>query len=139
MDGSRLLASIKTGGIPTIVVSGVATPERIERIYAEQGVFAFIEKQTFDRRAFLRTLEEARTTATTRSELDVLSRREREVVELLAQGMTNKEIAATLYITPNTVKRHLNSVFAKLDVHTRSAAVAKAVEGSVVTRLETGT
>jgi DNA-binding NarL/FixJ family response regulator len=41
--------------------------------------------------------------------------------------MTNKEIAEKLVITTNTVKRHLKSVFEKLDVHTRSAAAAKAV------------
>jgi DNA-binding NarL/FixJ family response regulator len=41
--------------------------------------------------------------------------------------MTNKEIAERLYITTNTVKRHLKSIFNKLDVHTRAAAAAKAV------------
>jgi DNA-binding NarL/FixJ family response regulator len=131
MDGYRLLASTQAGHIPTVVVSGVATPERIERMYAEQGVFAFIEKQTFDRRVFLRTVEEARAAAEGHGELDVLSRREREVLGLVAQGMTNKEIAETLYITPNTVKRHLKSIFAKLNVHTRSAAAAKAVESGM--------
>jgi DNA-binding NarL/FixJ family response regulator len=131
MDGYRLLASTRAGSVPTIVVSGVAGPEAIKRAYAEQGIFAFVEKQTFDRRAFLRTVEEARATAGSRSGLDVLSRREREVVELLARGRTNKEIAEVLCITPNTVKRHLKSIFAKLDVHTRSAAAAKAVGGGV--------
>lgn len=131
MDGFRLLANTRAGGIPTIAVSGVAGPEAITRAYTEQGIFAFVEKQTFDRRAFLRTVEEARAATGSRSELDVLSRREREVLGLLAQGKTNKEIAEALCITPNTVKRHLKSIFAKLDVHTRAAAVAKAVEGGV--------
>ena len=49
------------------------------------------------------------------------------VLALLAQGITNKEIATALVITTNTVKRHLKSIFAKLDVHTRSAATAKAI------------
>jgi NarL family two-component system response regulator LiaR len=57
----------------------------------------------------------------------VLTDREREVFDLLAQGKTNKEIAEVLFITTNTVKRHLKSVFEKLDVHTRSAAAAKAI------------
>lgn len=131
LDGFRLLASTRAGGIPTIAVSGVAGPEAITRAYTEQGVFAFFEKQTFDRRAFLRTVDEARAAAAGHGELDVLSRREREVVKLLAQGKTNKEIAEVLCITPNTVKRHLKSIFAKLDVHTRSAAVAKAVESGM--------
>jgi DNA-binding NarL/FixJ family response regulator len=131
MEGYRLLDSVRAGGASAIVVSGVATPKRVERAYKEHGIFAFVEKQAFDRRTFLRTLEEARAAADSRDELDILTAREREVVELLAQGMTNKEIASALFITTNTVKRHLKSIFEKLDVHTRSAAAAKAVEAGV--------
>jgi RNA polymerase sigma factor (sigma-70 family) len=131
LGGYRLLTSVRAGGTPTIVVSGIATPERIERAYDEHAIFAFVEKQSFDRRAFLQTVEEARAAAAISSELDVLTAREREVVELLAQGMTNKEIASELFITTNTVKRHLKSIFEKLDVHTRSAAAAKAVDAGV--------
>lgn len=127
MSGYRLLASVRAGGTPAIVVSGIATPERIERAYDEHAVFAFVEKQAFDRHAFLQTVGQARAAAAASSELDILTAREREVVALLAQGMTNKEIAAELFITTNTVKRHLKSIFEKLDVHTRSAAAAKAV------------
>jgi DNA-binding NarL/FixJ family response regulator len=131
LGGYRLLTSVRAGGTPAIVVSGIATPERVERAYDEHAIFAFVEKQSFDRRAFLQAVEEARAAATATSELDVLTPREREVVELLARGMTNKEIAAELFITTNTVKRHLKSIFEKLDVHTRSAAAAKAVDAGV--------
>ncbi|NMB87476.1 MAG: helix-turn-helix transcriptional regulator [Chloroflexi bacterium] len=65
-----------------------------------------------------------------RSELDILTDREREVLELLAQGMTNKEIAEMLFISTNTVKRHIKAIFEKLDIHTRSAAAAKALVAS---------
>jgi len=131
LGGYRLLASVRAGGVPTIVVSGIATLERIERAYDEHAIFAFVEKQAFDRRVFLRIVEEACAAAVATNELDVLTTREREVVELLAQGMTNKEIATELFITTNTVKRHLKSIFEKLDVHTRSAAAAKAVDAGV--------
>jgi RNA polymerase sigma factor (sigma-70 family) len=131
LDGYRLLDTTREGGIPTIVVSGVATAQDIERAYAERGVFACLEKQTFDRRTFLRTVEEARATVQAGRELEELTPREREVLELVAQGLTNKEIAQTLVITTNTVKRHLKSIFGKLDVHTRSAAAAKAVSAGV--------
>lgn len=131
MDGYRLLTSARAGRIPTIVVSGVGTPADMERTYAEQGIFAYIEKQTFDRGAFLRTVEEARRAQPYGSELDALTDREREVLELLAKGMTNKEIAETLVITPNTVKRHLKAIFEKLEIHTRSAAAAKAISAGV--------
>lgn len=129
MDGYRLLASTRAGGIPTIVVSGVGTPVDIEHAYVEQGIFAYLEKQTFDRRVFLQTVEEARWADVSVSELDSLTDREREVLDLLARGMTNKEIAEGLVITTNTVKRHLKSIFEKLDIHTRSAATAKAISG----------
>jgi len=131
LSGYRLLASVRAGGTPAIVVSGVATLERIERAYDEHAIFAFVEKRAFDRGAFLRTVEQARAAAATTSELDDLTAREREVVALLAQGMTNKEIAAELFITTNTVKRHLKSIFGKLDVHTRSAAAARAVGAGI--------
>lgn len=131
MDGYRLLASTRAGGIPTIVVSGVGTPVDIEHAYAEQGIFAYLEKQTFDRRVFLGTVEEARSANVSVSELDSLTDREREVLDLLARGMTNKEIAEVLVITTNTVKRHLKSIFEKLDIHTRSAATAKAISGGM--------
>lgn len=131
MDGYRLLASTRAGGIPTIVVSGVGTPVDIEHAYAEQGIFAYLEKQTFDRHVFLRTVEEARSANVSISELDGLTDREREVLDLLARGMTNKEIAEVLVITTNTVKRHLKSIFEKLDIHTRSAAAAKAISSGM--------
>ena len=54
-----------------------------------------------------------------------LTPREREVVVLVAEGKTNAEIARQLWISPGTVRRHLENVFAKLDVHTRTAAVAR--------------
>jgi RNA polymerase sigma factor (sigma-70 family) len=127
LEGYQLLASTRAGGVPTIVVSGVASPEDIERAYAEQSIFAYLEKQAFDRASFLHVIEEARAARRADSELSALTEREREVLDLLAQGLTNKEIAEKLVITTNTVKRHLKAVFEKLDVHTRSAAAAKAI------------
>lgn len=124
-EGYHLLASTRASGVPTIVVSGVASPEEIKKAYAEQSIFAYLEKQAFDRAAFLKIVEEAGLYQSSESELSVLTDREREVFDLLARGMTNKEIAHRLVITTNTVKRHLKSVFEKLDVHTRSAAAAK--------------
>jgi DNA-binding NarL/FixJ family response regulator len=131
LDGYRLLASTRAAAIPTIVVSGTATPPDIERAYAEHGIFAYLEKQTFDRRAFLRTVDEAQAAGPTGGELNCLTGREREVLELLARGMTNKEIAEALVITTNTVKRHLKAIFEKLEIHTRAAAAAKAISAGV--------
>jgi RNA polymerase sigma factor (sigma-70 family) len=132
LEGFQLLASTKTANIPTIVVSGVASVDEIQRAYDQQAIVAYLEKQTFDRAAFRRAVDEARRARGISSELDVLTDREREALVLLAQGMTNKEIAESLVITTNTVKRHLKAIFEKLDVHTRSAAAAKAISAGVV-------
>ena len=57
-----------------------------------------------------------------------LSAREREVLALVAAGRTNREIATELMISPHTVGRHLENIFAKLGVTTRAAATAHAYE-----------
>jgi DNA-binding NarL/FixJ family response regulator len=54
----------------------------------------------------------------------LLSAREREVLELVAQGARNKEIAAALYISEFTVKRHMQNILEKLEVPSRRAAAA---------------
>jgi RNA polymerase sigma factor (sigma-70 family) len=132
LEGYQLLAATKSGGIPTIVVSGVAGVDEIQRAYTEQSIFAYLEKQTFDRAAFRRAIEESRALSPAMNELGVLTDREREVLVLLAGGMTNKEIAERLVVTTNTIKRHLKAVFEKLGVHTRSAAAGKAISAGVV-------
>jgi ATP/maltotriose-dependent transcriptional regulator MalT len=48
------------------------------------------------------------------------------VLEVLARGASNQEIAKTLVIAPNTVKRHVQSILAKLGVRNRTQAVARA-------------
>lgn len=58
--------------------------------------------------------------------LDPLSERELDVLQLIAQGRTNKEIAATLTIAIGTVKAHTASIYRKLDVNNRTHAVARA-------------
>jgi RNA polymerase sigma factor (sigma-70 family) len=129
LEGYQLLAATQTDSIPTIVVSGITETEEIQRVYSEFSISAFIEKRAFDRAAFRRAIEETKQKYHSQSELSTLTEREREVLDLLAQGLTNKEIAEKLVITTNTVKRHLKAIFEKLNVHTRSAATAK-VAGS---------
>jgi DNA-binding CsgD family transcriptional regulator len=60
------------------------------------------------------------------SRSSLLTRREREVLALVAEGLTNAEIGAHLWISAGTVRRHLENVYAKLEVHTRTAAVRAA-------------
>ena len=63
-----------------------------------------------------------------RKSLDHLTDRERDVFTLLAEGLTNKQIASQLVVAPSTVKQHLKNIFRKLDVHSRTQAVARGRE-----------
>jgi DNA-binding CsgD family transcriptional regulator len=59
-----------------------------------------------------------------RGDLERLTTREAEVLELVAAGLPNAQIAERLWISPGTVKKHLDNVYAKLGVANRTAAVA---------------
>jgi len=61
-----------------------------------------------------------------------LSAREREILELLANGLTNREIAAALYISPHTVKNHVSSIYRKLGVDDRTRVAVTALRLGVV-------
>jgi DNA-binding NarL/FixJ family response regulator len=61
-----------------------------------------------------------------------LSRREREILAVVARGMTNAEIAASLELSEHTVKRHVANILTKLDLANRSAAAAFAVQHGLV-------
>ncbi|THU34183.1 DNA-binding response regulator [Niastella caeni] len=55
-----------------------------------------------------------------------LSKRELEVLQLIAEGLSNQEIAARLYVSLNTIKTHSSRIFEKLDVKRRTQAIEKA-------------
>jgi LuxR family maltose regulon positive regulatory protein len=62
-----------------------------------------------------------------RAELvEPLSERELQVLALIAEGLTNREIASRFFLTLNTVKAHTRSIYGKLGVHSRTQAVARA-------------
>ncbi|MGM7680958.1 response regulator [Cytobacillus sp. Hm23] len=66
------------------------------------------------------------------SEINNLSDREKEILELVSKGYTNKDIGNFLYISPHTVKKHLQNVLAKLHVTNRAQAVAKAAQAGIL-------
>jgi DNA-binding NarL/FixJ family response regulator len=65
--------------------------------------------------------------------LDLLTDREHDVLRLMARGATNAEIGATLFVAEATVKTHVGSIFAKLGVRDRAAAIVFAYDHGVVT------
>jgi DNA-binding NarL/FixJ family response regulator len=70
--------------------------------------------------------------AATAAALDQLTEREREVLELVARGQSNAEIAAALYVSHATVKTHVSRLLMKLDARDRAQLVMIAYETGVV-------
>ena len=70
--------------------------------------------------------------ATRAAGLSQLTDREREILVLVARGLTNDEIGSSLFISPATVKTHLARIMAKLDAHDRAQLVVRAYESGLV-------
>jgi DNA-binding NarL/FixJ family response regulator len=61
-----------------------------------------------------------------------LTERELEVLRLVAQGLSNRDIARTLFLSEHTVARHLTHIFTKIEVENRAGAAAYALRHNVV-------
>ena len=64
--------------------------------------------------------------------IEPLTAREREVLELVSEGLPNKAIASRLGVSDHTVKFHLSSIFGKLGVSTRTEAIRRAVRAGLI-------
>ena len=135
------LARVAAGA--RIIALGITeTPHRVVA-WAEAGIVAYVARDaTFDEllttlrqvqageascspriaAALFRRLAERVGTASTAS---ALTPREREILTLIDQGLSNKEIAQRLYIELATVKNHVHHILAKLHVHRRGEAAAR--------------
>jgi DNA-binding NarL/FixJ family response regulator len=67
-----------------------------------------------------------------KDESDLLTGREREILQLLADGMSNADVAQRLFISPETVKSHVRHILTKLEADTRTHAVAIALRESII-------
>jgi DNA-binding CsgD family transcriptional regulator len=118
------LAALETGDEPLVLLSEDGLPEfatsRARRLLSSYG-FDVGDIPNVDPlvvrsiRSDVLLLEEQRPLG--------LTPREREILALVAQGQTNAQVAATLWISPATVAKHLENAYAKLGVATRAAAV----------------
>ena len=80
-----------------------------------------------------------RETASSRIPLETLSRREREVYELVCEGLSNGDIAKRLFITEGTVKVHVHHVFDKVGIRSRTALALNAVRDRLLQAAPTST
>jgi LuxR family maltose regulon positive regulatory protein len=76
--------------------------------------------------SLLRSTVQSNTEKSSSVNYRALSRRETGILQMIAHGMSNKRIAQSLGITPETVKSHAKSIFVKLSTRTRAQAVARA-------------
>ena len=70
--------------------------------------------------------------ASTKDGGDILTQREREILQLLADGMSNADVAGQLFISQETVKSHVRHILTKLEADTRTQAVAIALREAMI-------
>src|SRR5215208_5312908 len=106
--------------------NGVRLPASVASLLPERRRTATGEPLRIDAgdRALLIDLVDRALLLEEQRRLPRLTAREREILDLVAEGRTNAEIAERLWISPETVRKHLENVYAKLGVHTRTAAAA---------------
>lgn len=117
-----------THGLRMIFVdAGQPVLELLKSLYA---ALSGSDAQTSDLRVYIATILKAAAPVTTADAAPPtyrqLSGRETGILKLIAHGMSNKRIALSLGITPETVKTHTKSIFVKLSTRTRAQAVARA-------------
>jgi LuxR family maltose regulon positive regulatory protein len=135
----RALALAEPGGFVRVFV-GLGDPmARLLRQAAGQGIAPdYVRKLLAARGAEMKDQgqrtagEELSSVASSSSLIESLSERELEVLELIAAGCSNREIAEELVVAVSTVKSHINNIYRKLDVSSRTQAVARGRELNLV-------
>ena len=121
-DDASILSAMRAGAL------GYLTKEASRAEIARALAAAAAGQAILDPQVAAALVANARPAPPPRTELpDGLTVREAEVLGLIATGLTNREIAAELYVSEATVKTHINNLFAKAGLRDRAAAVRYAV------------
>lgn len=100
---------------------------KIEYVVAGIALLFFCIGLFINRKKAITSLPEKRVDTQMITTLGI-SKREYEILEKIAEGLSNKEIAAALFISESTIKTHTSNLFVKLDVKRRTQAVQRAQE-----------
>src|SRR5687767_9567216 len=149
LDGAAIAQALRRDGVPTrvVLISAHAPSELVYRAIS-LGAAAYLSKEA-SRDEICDTVAavargETRLSPEIQGELvrqiqmravgdrPVLSQREREVLELIAEGLSAPDVAKRLHVSPATVKTHLQSLYEKLGVSDRAAAVASAMRNGLL-------
>lgn len=84
-------------------------------------------------KAVFRELNSSQSKKSADSPVNILTARETEILQLVAEGLTNQEIAGMLFISPSTVDTHRKNIMAKLDIHSVAGLVKYAIRHKIVT------
>ena len=151
-DGLSVLKRVHEEHLPTRVILLTASMNDDEVLQAmEQGVWGLVLKESaavslvdsvrkvskgeraLDQSLIVRALDRAlERQSGIKEAAEILSRRETEIVKMVASGLRNKEIAAKLFIGEGTVKTHLHAIYRKLNVHGRVELTLYAQERGLV-------
>jgi DNA-binding NarL/FixJ family response regulator len=126
-EGLQVLAALREAdpACTALLLTGFATVEIAVAALKGYGAWTCLRKEAFRRAEFKDAVRQILDQPVPDDPLAALTPREREVMTLLVEGLPNKGIAHRMVISENTVKRYLKSIFEKLDVDSRAAAVAK--------------
>ncbi|MBE2262756.1 MAG: response regulator transcription factor [Burkholderiaceae bacterium] len=128
ISGLSVLETLVADGVdqPVIMLTGNGNVDMCRRAF-KSGAAEFLEKPVNDEqliealqkaiRQHVRTRERHRDDSAARERFGQLSAREREVLGLIVEGLTNKEIGRALAVSPRTVESHRAKLFAKLEAH----------------------
>jgi LuxR family maltose regulon positive regulatory protein len=97
-------------------------------IMPRQGLPTYTDKLLAAFKAEQQKSEDKPVLAPAQPLIELLSQREREILQLIAQGLSNRQISERLFLALDTVKGHNRIIFDKLQVHRRTEAVARARE-----------
>lgn len=138
MDCFVTVARVMINGEPLAVCAIQETSGQCEQrdfghdfIAAIETVMADASRAVVDK---LRALRRSTRSAAPPSDLELLSQREREVLALICEGRSDTEMSQMLSLSPNTVRNHIASVFRKIGVNRRSAAIIWARERAITGR-----
>mgnify|MGYP001822382598 CR=1 FL=1 len=145
MDGVQTTATLKQAcpDVNIVMLTSFHDPDIVRRAI-QAGAVGYLLKDCSKEElaAAIRAANEGRTTLSAQAAADLvatpanndvqLTEREREVLTLLAQGMSNKEIGRQLHRSPFTVRHHVSQLIRKLDASNRAEVAAIAVERGLV-------